>query len=61
MACLNYIVSVLCIVCLFFLMCINGKKWYKKPVVCFSEEDFTKLHKSCLAILKGHPGTGCTT
>lgn len=46
---------------LIFLMCINGMKWYKKTIVCFSDEDFTKLHKSCLAILKGHPGTGCAT
>lgn len=30
-------------------------KWYKNPIVGFSDEDFTKLRKSCLAILKGQP------
>lgn len=45
---------------MFFLMCINWMKWYQK-IVCFSDENFTKLRKSCLAILKGHPGTVCTT
>lgn len=54
MACLNYIASVLCIVCLWFFMCIYWMKWYKK-LVCFSDETVTNLHKSCLAVLKGYP------
>lgn len=54
MACLNYIASVFCIVCFFFLMCVYWMEWYEK-VVCCSDGIFTKLHKSCLAILKGHP------
>lgn len=55
MACLNYIASIVCIVCLFF-MCVYWTKWYSK-FVCFSDEIFIKFQKSCLPILKRYPGS----
>lgn len=58
MACLNYIASIVCIVCLFF-MCVYWTKWYSK-FVCFSDEIFIKFQKSCLPILKRYPWIVCT-
>lgn len=41
-------------------LCVSAG-WNGTSPVCFSEEIFRKLHKSCLAVLKTEPWTVCTT
>lgn len=43
---------------LIFLFVYTG--WNGTKPVCFSEEIFSKLHRSCLAVLKAEPWTVCT-
>lgn len=43
---------------LIFLCASTG--WNGTKPVCFSEEIFSHLHKSCLAVLKAEPWTVCT-